>query len=323
MKESENMNKKIITDDKCDTVYVSSLMKGTEKGPFYDNLRNVYGKLKEIFAGNIFEMTNTSDVWARDYMPVQIADGNFWKFKYHPDYLTHDWDSIKSITDFRSVKAKGSELWNNSDISTGNEVKFKDKIIVDGGNVMKCDGFVIMTDKVLKENPGLTVSEIKKMIGVDVVIIPADANDPFGHADGMVRYLSPENILLRAAQNREDALFLEQVKYEILHQRPNLNINQFNFGWIKENDPLARMHNWCYINFLRVGNIVALPVLSGIYSVKRTISCEDDAKAKAQLQEFLPCGCTIVEIPVLDIVANEKLGGGALNCLTWTIKKFR
>lgn len=33
------------------------------------------------------EIRQTKDIWARGYMPVQIGDNKFMRYKYYPDYL--------------------------------------------------------------------------------------------------------------------------------------------------------------------------------------------------------------------------------------------
>jgi len=32
-------------------------------------------------------IASTRDVWCRDYMPVQLAPGEFLQYRYEPDYL--------------------------------------------------------------------------------------------------------------------------------------------------------------------------------------------------------------------------------------------
>ena len=64
--------------------------------------------------------------------------------------------------------------------------------------------------------------------------------------------------------------------------------------------------NWAYINFLRVGNHIILPGLGA----------EEDEQALRQIQEFYP-DCNVLQIEASEIVMQ----GGALNCISWNIKK--
>jgi len=67
-------------------------------------------------------------------------------------------------------------------------------IRIDGGNIVKSRTKVIMTDRILCENPQHTKEQLIKELKRDakvkqVIIIPQCPDDPFGHADGMVRFI--------------------------------------------------------------------------------------------------------------------------------------
>ena len=73
-------------------------------------------------------------------------------------------------------------------------------IIVDGGNVIKCDNAVIMVDKVIQANPHYSASkllaELNRLFGCEVFLIPWDEEEGiYGHSDGVVRYMSDGNLL--------------------------------------------------------------------------------------------------------------------------------
>lgn len=78
-------------------------------------------------------------------------------------------------------------------------------------------GYVIMTRKVLMEMDNilneLNKERLSKQIGTDVVIVPSDPEDPFCHTDGLVRYVCPNTVLLRAAQDETDKKYLDSVEY--------------------------------------------------------------------------------------------------------------
>ncbi len=63
--------------------------------------------------------------------------------------------------------------------------------------------------------------------------------------------------------------------------------------------------------FLRVGDIIFMP----------TIERPDvDGEALRQLSAIY--GCKVVPVPFLSVVkANGKYGGGALNCVSWTVRQ--
>ena len=119
---------------------------------------------------------NPFHIWARDYMPVQVSEKKFVKFNYSPDYL-RDYPDYKPDT-----SAILSEL--------GLTVIDTDWV-VDGGNVVSCGDKVIMTNKIFRENPNVEraklVDTLSQLLEAEVVLIPEDVYEEYGHADGMVR----------------------------------------------------------------------------------------------------------------------------------------
>ncbi len=58
-----------------------------------------------------------------------------------------------------------------------------------------------MTDKVVRENPGIGRSELLGMLrGLlrveDLIVIPSEPYDVLGHADGVVRFLDEGNVVI-------------------------------------------------------------------------------------------------------------------------------
>jgi agmatine deiminase len=84
-------------------------------------------------------LPNTKDVWAVDYMPVQVAEDEFIRFNYSPDYLTSK-KYAKTISDVDTIC---TEL--------GIETT-KTDIIADGGNLVCGQDYVLMTEKIFYEN---------------------------------------------------------------------------------------------------------------------------------------------------------------------------
>ncbi len=70
--------------------------------------------------------------------------------------------------------------------------------------------------------------------------------------------------------------------------------------------PRCSKYSWAYLNYLHVNNRIFVPGL-GI---------EEDKMAIEQIKGFFP-ECMVIRIPdCLELVRD----GGALNCVTWTIK---
>ena len=101
-------------------------------------------------------------------------------FKYLPDYLLNS-KYRDTITENAADIARG--------ILVGDKVEVIDTdIIVDGGNVIKCDNAVIMVDKVIRANPHYSASkllaELTRLFDCEVFLIPWDDEEGmYGHSD--------------------------------------------------------------------------------------------------------------------------------------------
>lgn len=93
---------------------------------------------------------HTKDYWVRDFMPVQVYQNVFAKFIFTLDYLQ---DKKKYITDVDKVINNCPFVKDYTFVNI--------PLVLDGGNMVFCKGydgieetsFVIMTEKVLYENP--------------------------------------------------------------------------------------------------------------------------------------------------------------------------
>ena len=121
----------MITDVQSNKVYFSKRL------TWYKCWKELNRVLDE--AGIDFDLLeNTNDKWVRDYMPVQLEKDKFVSYIYNPDYLQEDKQSITIWSEITNLPSM-SEI-----IPT--------KLIIDGGNVIKCPDKVIMKDKVILEN---------------------------------------------------------------------------------------------------------------------------------------------------------------------------
>jgi hypothetical protein len=78
-------------------------------------------------------LPNTKDIWARDYMPIQVNTHTFVSYVYQPDYLQEEKNFITNADEV--CKTLGIET-------------IKTKLILDGGNVVKHKNKVILTDAI-------------------------------------------------------------------------------------------------------------------------------------------------------------------------------
>ena len=222
-------------------------------------------------------------VWARDYMPIQTMDG-YVQYVYDPDYLKKDRDYIP---DYDVICKK---LGLNC---------VKTKLVIDGGNVVRGERGVIMTEKVLLENHLVPydLELLENLFGCHVSIIPWDRYDIFGHADGMVRFIDSETMLINNYIDCDWSLrnaLLETLK------REGYRVEELHYD-----KPRCNKNSWAYLNFLQVARHIFVPGL-GI---------EEDYMALEQIKQYYPDHRVLLVPDCLELVRD----GGALNCVTWNI----
>ena len=235
----------MITDQYSNILYLSDLLE-KDFQVFYIEFSRALAK-NDIY---VKILHGTKAVWCRDYMPIQVKGDKYVQFKYQPSYLKGLEHTISDTT----AICKGLKI-----PVTESDIK------IDGGNMIKSDNAVILTDRIYKENPTKNkpqlLKEIKTVLEVEkVIIIPANPWEDFGHADGMVRFFDNKTVLVNDySKSRESRSFQEKL-YGIIGNH-GLNIIQIpcypDYSRTKERNQLAY---GIYINYLQIGNKVFLPV---------------------------------------------------------------
>ena len=172
-----------IHDEVTNVVYFSPWLKDNKEGhpEFYKRLKDVLNEM----GIESKELKSTNDYWARDYMPIQLGENEFLKYRYYPDYLVKSKNKkdIETITDATKVLRGMGISCRSTDL------------IIDGGNMVPCGPYIVMTDKVYSENrkkkddvdfKALLESEL----GHPVIIIPwtPHEDDVYGHSDGFIKW---------------------------------------------------------------------------------------------------------------------------------------
>lgn len=244
-----------------------------------------------------FTIPGTKDIWARDYMPVQVAENRFVSFRYDPDYL-------KGLDEYRTGVVRCDAL-------KVAEIE-KCDLVLDGGNIVVCGDRMILTEKVFRENADKTPPEITKELerafGKQVIWIPCDPHEireceqrgelPLCHADGVLSAIDDDTILLANYIDYDPdyrARLIERL-------RPYFGIRELSFG------PKRTGNSWIYINYLRVGDVVLVPILGE----------PADGMAMEQLRELLGTE-KVYGIPSDRLTFNEDNGGGSLHCISWNV----
>jgi agmatine deiminase len=278
----------MLTDSQTNFVYVADTL--PEKLPafatrFLDSLR-----ANGIPFGLI---PGTRDIWAKDYMPIQVSECRFVHFTYNPDYLRDSRKWRTTITDVDAVCARMGIKTVQSDI------------LIDGGNVVRWNDKVLMTEKVFSENPGYKeeklIDELKDLLEVEAIcLVPVAKGDILGHTDGMCRFVSTDTILVNdPLQGPPDRTgFIERLESAGLHWRP-FEYNYYASKGISDATGL-------YLNYLELEAHIILPVFH----------LDTDEAAIRQAKQHFP------DKQVVPVYSREPAKHtGVLNCLTWNIRK--
>ena len=290
----------IITENEKSKVVLSSLLER-----HYPRLKSELWGIIGRYHKGMGVVYHTKDYWVRDYMPIQVDENVFVKFVYNPDYLQ---DQQKYITDVDKVikNCPFAQDYEIADIP----------LVVDGGNMVFCKGksnridthYVVMTEKVLNENPKFSKKQIEWILKcafqeteLIIVWLPWDKEDTFGHTDGIIKYVD-----LNKSGKPKVLVNLELYADDIATKMYSALAQHFEVIELKlsKYDDLS----WAYINSLQTCDFIIIPGLDNAIT---------DAEALAQYRHLFPqYGENIYQVQMRDFIADN---GGALNCLTWTI----
>ena len=284
----------MISDQETNTIYFSELLKTDSR--FTETLKQIISTL-ETYSARIKFLPNTKDIWARDYMPIQISKDKFIEYRYDPDYLQGNSDEIET----RELKTYPDIVCDTIGMRT-----IKTDLIIDGGNVVKSENAIILTDKVVWENERnysekQLIKKLHDLFEVDkVLLIPWDEECEYGHADGMLRFINNEKVLISGFYEKAD----EEFKKWILKSLDKAKIEKVFFGvFVKEEED-----NIAYINFLQTKDLILVPALNR----------PEDDKAVEEISKHFPKYINRIDkVDMREIVRHS----GALNCITWTTKE--
>ncbi len=279
-----------MVDGLTDTVFFSDKL--PEKCP------TLYQSLDNILKDNDIDhrlLSQTNDIWCRDYMPIQMSEKRFIFYKYTPDYLLQTKHNQKSITDVNLVE--------NIECLRQDGEYVDLKLVIDGGNVVRCGDKIVMTEKVFYENKNKSRNEVQRLLEeafeCDIIFLPWDREEIYGHSDGIVHYVGDNRVLMTNYADFDAAIARQYLK----KLEKYVEVIPLKYD-------VKRRHkrSWAYINFLQIGKLVLVPQL-GI---------AEDEQALQQIADAMP-SCKVIGVPALEAVRK----GGALNCISWNVATTR
>lgn len=224
------------------------------------------------------------DIWMRDFMPIKTKSGKYISFRYEPSYLKN-LPELK--TDYADIDIPVSAITSN--------------INLDGGNVVFSPSKekAIISDRIFSENPEYKketlIKELENLLEAKIFIIPSLKSDLTGHADGMVRFVSENTVVVNEPKSKYgfESRLIKRIK------RYGFKIITFPYDTAKDISAIGT-----YINYLETEKSIYLPIFG--------IQKDEDAIRKAT-EIFKK---KIVPINVSEIA----LDGGCLNCITWEME---
>jgi len=191
----------------------------------------------------------TLDVWCREYLPIQVAEGRFVHFRYEPDYFTGKYHRLRADGEIgpRIPCLEGC---------------LRSEVVLDGGNVVGRGNRAIVTDKVFRENPGLSrsglVVALKRELGLaELIVLPQEPHDPIAHSDGMVCWLGERSVLVNDYSAVGQA-FQRRIRRGLRrHEVEMVKLPYVPQPGGHDGMPTAA-GNW--MNFLRVRDLLIVPI---------------------------------------------------------------
>lgn len=280
----------MILGNKTNKVYFSDIL---TFNPKYSKAWNRIKKILEKHSVDYELLSNTNDIWARDYMPIQIEKDKYIQFRYEPSYLK---DDLHIQTNPIEVfpKGLGEIIYSN--------------INLDGGNVVSSSNKVILTERVFKENTLETEfikEQLAKLFNANIYYVRdlKPCEDMTGHIDGHLRFIDEETVLVNELKNECKAW---QNSFLAMIESSELSYVEMP-SFIHQSTKHPHSAIGCYVNYLEVEKIILYPIFEE--------AGNKDQEALKVIESVFPS--RIIEPVNVNEIALE---GGLLNCVSWSIQ---
>ena len=278
----------MIQDSDTNILYLSDTIPKFHPG-FFERFRIA---LRELNIPHAL-LPDTKDIWAKDFMPVQLDRSEYIQFVYDPDYLKKP-EYQHLLTDSNCV-CDAIELRRK-----------KSQVVLDGGNVIRSADKVLLCEKVFKENPNRSRSELTdelvELFKTDkIIFLPWDKNDFTGHADGMVHFVDEHTVIINEATG-ENLQFEKKLRTTL----KNARLTIIELPYSPPDDPTYLSAKGLHLNFLQMKQGIIVPVFE-----------QSTDERAVQTIENTFTGQMIIALNCEEIAA----AGGVLNCISWNIVK--
>ena len=158
-----------------------------------------------------------------------------------------------------------------------------------------------MTAKVFEENPQWTprdlIEYLTRAFGADIIFLPWDTNEIYGHTDGIVRFIDDDSVLMTNYAQFDPAM---ASRFRRILRAHFTNVHELSFRASK-----PHKYSWAYINWLQTEKVLILP----------KFNIPEDQEAYEQIARLMPNYKDRIEmVDATDLIRYE----GCLNCASWT-----
>lgn len=270
-------------------VYVASVLKNRYPAVYSTIATEV------VVAGHEFHEVPATNIWVRDWMPIQASNGDLVQFAYQ--YDTDRWPQLRT----QPPEEIGGKQVRQSEIR------------LDGGNLVRHGKKAICTDIIFDRNPqidpGRLVQQIQNLLDVCLIVIPHEPGDELGHADGMVSWINDYScymadfkyVFYSQVQWKLDCYCTTAVPVPLINDKaPPLTEHQFRQQFTLGDD---WNDAWgYYVNMLVLDNLVLVP----------TFGVEKDNEVLLDVAHR-HAGRHVVGVDCSQLSRE----GGLVNCATW------
>lgn len=281
----------MITDFQTNTVYFSSQMKTDDL--LFSDLQKVLQILDRYNVAYSF-LEGTRDIWCRDYMPIQKEEKHFIQFRYEPSYLEG----------YAHLQSNPVEVLTEN----GWKVQEHSGINLDGGNVVKWEDKVIVTTRIFEENPHMEpdtiLKELSRLFEAEVYTIPSINKDMTGHADGHLRFVNKDTVVVN--EMKEEYAYWKK-GFDKMIEKSKLKFETLPMFFDKDpKHPESAIG--IYVNYLQIGNLIIFPIFQ--------VDGNKDVEALGKMMNLFPESEYLIEPVQVNNIAQK---GGLLNCISWNI----
>ena len=229
------------------------------------------------------------DIWIRDWAPVENS-----YFRYEPSYAPNVYPAKEVIAARLHLDRFLGTIYRSV------------PVVLDGGNVVHNGRIAIVTEKVFTDNPHLSRKEIEQAIlsvgFARLIFIPTEPGDSIGHADGIVRFVREDSLLVSDYSGTPSLRAYGRRLMQALTVT-NLQVKIIPFPWFLTDEQTNGICSavGVYINFLLTKHGAVIPRFNHPF--------DDDARSLL---------CKVLERNVVPVDASTLATlGGVLNCISW------